>query len=70
MVSKIPLLAIENLMKKYGAERVSDSAKEYLRKVVEKKLEVIAIASKEICEFSNRKTILVQDILVAIKSKK
>jgi histone H3/H4 len=65
MVAKIPKLAIEKLMKKYGAERVSEDAILEMQKILENYLYVIAQKASKIADHSNRKTIMESDILIA-----
>ncbi|MFW5705023.1 MAG: histone-like protein, partial [Nanoarchaeota archaeon] len=48
----IPLLALENLMKEKGAERVSDGAKEELKKILEAYLYDLSVKASKIAAHS------------------
>lgn len=61
-MKKLPVSTMENLLKKAGAERVSESAKEEILKILLKKIETITIKSQEFAQHANRKTIKKQDI--------
>ena len=61
----IPLLALENLMKEKGAERVSEGAKEELKKILEAYLYDLSVKASKIAAHSGRKTITSADLLIA-----
>ncbi len=61
----LPILAIERLMKEKGAHRVSDDAKEELRKILETYLYDLSIKASKIASHSGRKTINSGDLLIA-----
>ena len=61
----LPLLALENLMKAKGAERVSEDAKVELRRVLEEYLADISVKASKIAAHSGRKTINEGDLLIA-----
>ena len=61
----IPLSAIENLMKEKGAERVSEDAKEEMKKILEAYLYDLSVKSSKIAGHSGRKTINSGDLLIA-----
>lgn len=63
----IPLAAMEKILKKAGAERVSDKAKVALKFVLEEKAEEIAEAAIKFANHAGRKTIKVDDIKLAFK---
>ena len=63
----LPLAAMEKILKKAGAERVSDKAKEALKFVLEEKAEEIAEAAIRFANHAGRKTIKVDDIKLATK---
>ncbi len=65
--SILPLAAMERLLKKGGAERVSDNAKEALREVLEEHAHLIAEKSVKFALHSGRKTIKAADIKLAAK---
>jgi len=68
MAKKIlPLAAMEKILKKAGAERVSDKAKEAIKLVLEEKAEEIAEAAIRYANHAGRKTIKAEDIKLAAK---
>lgn len=68
MADKIlPLAAMEKLLKKSGAKRVSDSAKIALKDVLEDHAENIALKAIKFAAHAGRKTIKAEDIKLAAK---
>lgn len=65
MSEELPLLAIENLMKEKGAQRVSEDAKKEMRKILENYLYELSIKASKIAGHSGRKTINSGDLLIA-----
>ena len=63
--SGLPLLAMEKLMKDKGASRVSEDAKEELKKILEQYLYDISLKASKISGHSGRKTINGGDLLIA-----
>lgn len=63
----IPLASMEKIMKKAGADRISDGAKEELRKVIEENIKQIATKATKLANHAGRKTIKVEDIKLAYK---
>ena len=63
----LPLAAMEKILKKAGAERVSDKSKEALKFILEEKAEEIAEAAIKFANHAGRKTIKVDDIKLASK---
>ncbi|MBW3003067.1 histone family protein [Candidatus Woesearchaeota archaeon] len=63
----LPLAAMEKLLKKAGAERVSDKAKEALKNVLEDIAEDIASQSVKLALHAGRKTVKSGDIKLAAK---
>ena len=63
----LPLAAMEKLLKKAGASRVSEDAKEALREVLEEKALEIGGKSLRFAEHSGRKTVKASDIRLAVK---
>ena len=61
----LPLHALENLMKDKGAQRVSEDAKEELKKILEQYLYDLSVKVSQIAGHSNRKTINAGDLLIA-----
>ena len=64
-MSYLPLLALENLMKEKGAERVSEESKKELRKILESYLYDLSVKASKIAQHSGRKTINSGDLLIA-----
>ncbi len=62
------LAAMYRIMKKSGAERVSDDAADELRKVIEEAAERIARQAVELSVHAGRKTIKQEDIRFAAKN--
>lgn len=66
--SEIALASVHRIIKKFGAERVSDSAADELRKVLEIVGENVAKQAVELARHAHRKTIKPEDITLASKS--
>ncbi|MDD5332055.1 MAG: NFYB/HAP3 family transcription factor subunit [Candidatus Nanoarchaeia archaeon] len=65
----LPLAAMENLLKiKANAPRVSNSAKEELRNILEDYAEKIGEMAVKLAAHSKRKTVTGEDIRLAAKS--
>jgi histone H3/H4 len=62
------LAAMHRIMKKSGAERVSDDAADELRKVLEEAAERVARQAVELSVHAGRKTIKPDDIRLAAKN--
>jgi len=63
----LPLAAMEKLMKKAGAPRVSDPAKAALQEVLEEKALQLSEKALRYAKHSGRKTIKDVDIKLAVK---
>ncbi len=60
--------AMDKIMRKAGALRVSDEAKAALAEVLEQKASELSAAAKTLAEHAGRKTITEKDIYLANKS--
>ena len=63
----LPLAAMDTILKKAGAERVSEEAKQALREVLEKLTEQVAVKAITFSSHAGRKTVKAEDIELAIK---
>jgi len=63
----LPLAAMERLLKKAGAKRVSDNAKESLRKELERISQNIGEKAVRFANHSKRTTVKDRDIELAVK---
>ncbi len=68
MVKKyFPVAAIEQLMKHAGAERVSDNAKDALKKILEEKALQLGEQAVRFASHAGRKTVKAGDIKLAAR---
>ena len=58
---------MEILLKKNGADRVSNDAKNILKTIIEAKAEEIARTAVELSEHAGRRTVKKQDVMLAAK---
>ena len=63
----IPLAAMEKLLKKCGAGRVSEDAKQAMKEVLEDMGEQIGKRAVELAAHSGRKTVKSEDVKLAAK---
>ncbi len=66
--SILPLAAMEKLLKKAGAPRVSADAKEALREVLEEQAEKIGDKAARLAKHSGRKTVKKADVKEAARA--
>ena len=68
MIQKtLSLLAMEKLLKSAGAPRVSEGAKQELKRVIEKKANDISLKAMQLAKNAGRKTVRAEDIKFAVK---
>lgn len=63
----IPLAAMEQMLKKAGAERVSDKAKAALKEVLEDYAQIVAAKAVKLSMHAGRKTVKASDVKLAAK---
>ena len=62
LLMTLSLASMDKLLRKAGAFRVSDSAKEALRRVVELRAEEIAVKAVKFARHAGRRTVLAGDV--------
>ena len=65
----IPLASVDKLIRKGGADRVSEDAAQLLGEYLESYATAIAIEALSLAEHAKRKTIKTEDINLAYKKK-
>lgn len=65
----LPLAAMEKILKRNGADRVSDNSKVAMREVIEEKASKIANRAVKFAIHAGRKTIKAEDIKLASKEQ-
>ena len=63
----LPLAAMEKLLKKCGASRISEDAKETLRDLLEEYVQNIGEKAVRFAQHSGRKTVKGSDVKLALK---
>lgn len=61
----IPLATMEQILKKYGAPRVSEEAKQVLKEALENYAQKISLKAIELSKHAKRRTILGEDVKLA-----
>jgi histone H3/H4 len=64
-MSKIPLAAMDRIIREIGAERVSEDAKEALREILEDEAKELIRRADRISKHAGRTTIVKEDIHLA-----
>lgn len=67
-MKSIPLAATERILREAGAERVADSAKSALNKILEKMAAEITEEARRFARHAGRKTVRGEDIKLAVKN--
>lgn len=68
MKQSIPLAAAEKLLKKAGASRVADQAKEQLREILEDIAQEIGKQALGLAQHAGRTTVKAEDVKLAAKN--
>ncbi len=66
-MAELPIAAVDRLIRKAGAQRVSESAAEELAEIIEEKGLEIASEAAELSEHAGRKTVRDTDVRLAAK---
>ncbi len=69
-MAELPLAPLERIIKKAGAERVSEDAKRKMQEVLEEYAIEVASKANQFTKHAKRKTITREDIALAVKGKK
>ncbi len=68
-MTELPTATLDRVIRKAGAQRVSESAAEELAEILEEKGMEIAKEAIELTEHAGRKTVRDEDIRLALKRK-
>jgi histone H3/H4 len=69
-MTQLPLAALERILKKAGAKRISVKATREYARMVEERIASVALDASALAEHDNRKTVFEKDILLANKRRK
>ena len=69
-MAEIPRAVMARILKNAGAPRISDKAAEKFAELIEEKASEVAKKAVRLSEHSGRKTVMIDDVKAALRSKK